>query len=69
MDDDDDDTVGLRTWRMFSFCGMCLLENFFLRHTAVDEKDRPKILVRRMYDVARILGKSGGLYTFLVVAV
>ena len=56
MDDDDDDTAGLRTWRMFGFCGMCL---FFLRHTAVGEKDHRTILIRREYDVARILGKCG----------
>jgi len=70
MGDDDDNEVGLRTSRMFNFCGMCLFEFFFfLRHTAVDEKDRRTILVRREYDVARILGKSGGFYMFLVVAV
>ena len=67
MDEDVDD-VGLRTSRMFNFCGMCLFEFFFLRHTVVDEKDRRTILVRREYDVAKILGKFGGFYTFLVVA-
>jgi hypothetical protein len=66
----DDDDVGLRTSRMFNFCGMCLFEFlFFSRHTAVDEKDRRTILVRREYDVARILGKFRGFYMFLVVAV
>jgi len=63
MDDDDGDGVGLRTSRMFNLCGMCLFEFFFfLRQNAVDEKDRRtiRLLVRREYDVAKILGKPGG---------
>jgi hypothetical protein len=67
MGNDDSDRDGLRTSRMFNFCGMCLCEFlFFSRHNAVDEKDRRtiKLLVGREHDVARILGKPGGFYMF-----
>ena len=61
---DDDDGVGLRISRMANFCPIFLFEIFcFSRNNAVDEKD-PRILVRREYAVAKILGKPGGFYMF-----
>jgi len=58
MDDDDGDGVGLRTSR----CAFSKISSS-LDTMWSDEKDR-RVLARREYDVARILGKPGGFYMF-----